>query len=233
LSKAETLLELQVIDRVIDQLNKRLGEVQTGLNESTPLKAARQAAQAAEQLTAQTRSTHTELEAENTALTAKLEENDKRLYSGEVTHPKELVDLQNDVAMLKKLKAALDDKVLAAMTKADEAETALKDRRGVLEQIEAEWTAGQIELLAEQERLNGEIAEQKMATAKFRAELTPADLALYDQLRRRKAGIAVAELDGEACNACGVEPTADVVRQLNRGDQIARCSNCERILVQV
>jgi hypothetical protein len=233
LSKAETLLELQAIDRVLDQLTKRLGEVQTGLNESTQLKAARQAAQAAEQLTVQTRSTHAELDAENTALTAHLEENDKRLYSGEVTNPKELVDLQNDVAMLKKQKAALDDKVLAAMTKADEAESALKDRHGDLEKVETEWAAGQIDLLAEQEKLNGEIAEQKTGTAKFRAELTTTDLALYDLLRRRKGGVAVVELDGEACGACGVEPTADVVRQLNRGDQIARCSNCERILVQV
>lgn len=233
MSKAETLLELQAIDRVIDQLNKRLEEVQTGLNESTLLKAARQAVQTAEQLTGQTRLTHTELEAANTVLAAKLAEADKRLYSGEVTAPKELVDLQNDVAMLKKQKATLDDNVLAAMTKADEAESALANRRGALEQIEAEWTAGQTELLAEQEKLNGEIAAQKTETAKFRAELTPADLALYDLLRRRKGGVAVVELDDEACGACGVEPTADVVRQLNRGDQMARCSNCERILVQV
>ena len=233
MSKAETLLELQAIDRVIDQLNKRLSEVQAALSESTQLKAAREAAQAAEQLTAQTRATHTELDAANTALAAKLEGNDKRLYSGEVTNPKELIDLQNDVAMLKKQKATLDDNVLTAMTRADEAETALKDRRSELEKIETDWAASQVDLLAEQEKLNGEIAEQKTETAKFRAELTAADLSLYDQLRRRKAGVAVVELDGEACSACGVEPTADVIRQLNRGDRMARCSNCERILVQV
>jgi predicted nucleic acid-binding Zn-ribbon protein len=233
LSKAEALLNLQAIDRVIDQLNKRLSEVQFGLNESAQLKAARQAAQTAEQLIVQTRSAHADLETENTALTAHLAENDKRLYSGEVTAPKELIDLQNDVAMLKKQKAALDDKVLAAMTKADEAEAALKDRQSELEKIETEWAAGQVDLLAEQEKLNGEIAAQKAETTTFRAELSASDLTLYDQLRRRKGGVAVAELDGEACAACGVEPTADVIRQLNRGDQTARCSNCERILVQV
>lgn len=234
MTRAETLLELQAIDRVIDQLNKRLNEVQAALSESAQLKAARQAVQAAEQIATQNRSAHAELEAENTALTAKLDENDKKLYSGEVKNPKELIDLQNDVAMLKKNKAALDDKVLTAMTKADEADTALINRRAELENVEAEWQASQTDFLAEQEKLNAEIADQKLVTAKFRAELTPADLTLYDQLRRRKGGLAITELDDEgACSGCGVEPTADVIRQLNRGDQIARCSNCERILVQV
>jgi uncharacterized protein len=233
LSKAETLIDLQAIDRVIDQLNKRLGEIQTALNESKKMKAARQAVAATEQLAAQNRSTHAELEAENVTLAAKLDENEKRLYSGEVKVPKELIDLQNDVAMLKKQKAALDDKVLATLTKVDEADAALKDRRAELETIEAEWQASQTDLIAEQTQLNSEVSQHLQEQGKFRAVLEAADVALYDQLRRRKAGLAVVELEDGACNGCGVEPTADVIRLLNRGEQIARCSNCERILVQV
>lgn len=233
LSKAETLLDLQAIDRVIDQLNKRLGEIQAALNESIQLMAARQTVQELDQLAAQNRSTHQELEAENAALAAKIEENDKRLYSGEVKNPKELIDLQNDVAMLKKQKVSLDDKVLAAMTKIDETEAALKDRHAELEKLEAAWQAGQTDLLAEQAQLNGEAAQRQQTQAKFRAQLSASDLALYDQLRRRKNGLAVVELEDGACSGCGVEPTANVIRQLNRNDQIARCSNCERILVQV
>ncbi len=233
LGKAETLLDLQGIDRVIDQLNKRLGEIQTALNESKKMKAARQAVTDTEQLAAQNRSTHAELEAENVTLAAKLDENEKRLYSGEVKVPKELIDLQNDVAMLKKQKAALDDKVLATMTKVDEADAALKDRRAELETIEAEWQARQTNLVAEQTQLNAEVSQHLQEQGKFRALLEAADLALYDQLRRRKAGLAVIELEDGACNGCGVEPTADVIRLLNRGEQIARCSNCERILVQI
>lgn len=233
MSKAETLLDLQAIDRVIDQLNKRLVEIQTALNESKKLTAARQAVANTEQLAAQNRSTHAELETENVTLAAKLDENEKRLYSGEVKVPKELIDLQNDVAMLKKQKTALDDKVLAAMTKVDEADAALKDRRAELETIEAEWQANQIDFVAEQTQLNSEVAQHMQDQSKFRARLDTVDLALYDQLRRRKAGLAIVELEDGACNGCGVEPTADVIRLLNRGEQIARCSNCERILVQV
>ena len=155
------------------------------------------------------------------------------MYGGEVKNPKELVDYQNDAASLKKQKATLDDQLLALLTQSEEADNTLKQQQANLDSIEADWKAGQTHLLEEQTQLTAEVAQHTQEQMQHRALLTPADLQLYDQLRRRKNGVAVTELDNDgACDGCGVEPTADVIRLLNRGEHIARCSNCERILVQ-
>ena len=72
-------------------------------------------------------------------------------------------------------------------------------------------------------------AEQTAA----RAKLSAPDVAQYEQLRRRKGGVAVVEMDGNVCSACGVRVTAHIQQQLNQADHLARCGNCERILVRV
>jgi predicted nucleic acid-binding Zn-ribbon protein len=87
-------------------------------------------------------------------------------------------------------------------------------------------------MLTEQDEATAELARHQHTQSELRAVLPAPDLALYDQLRRRKAGLAVVELNGSMCSACGVRPAAHVMQQINQ-TQIARCGNCERILVKL
>ena len=233
MSKAHILLDLQEIDLTLDRLNKRLTEVKAARRETDEVKAAQAAAQQAEVIAVHNRATHKELEATAATLDTKVTQAEQRLYSGAVKNPKELLDLQNDIASLKRQKATLDEKLLQAMLSLEEAEAALKQRLAEQQQIEAAWRASQTDLAAEQIQLEAGIAQQTLEQTGTRAQLSATDLALYDQLRRRKGGLAVVEMEHNACSGCGVKPTHSVVQQLRQGDQLARCGNCERILVQV
>ena len=233
MSKAQILLDLQEVDLTLDRLNKRLAEVKAARRETDEVKAAQAATQQAEAAAVHDRTARTELEATATALDIKITQAEQRLYSGVVKIPKELLDLQNDIASLKRQKATLDEKLLQAMLSLEEAEAALKQRLAEQQQIEAAWRASQTDLAAEQIQLEADITQQTLEQTGTRTQLGAADLALYDQLRRRKGGLAVVEMEHNACNGCGVKPTHSVVQQLRQGDQLARCGNCERILVQV
>jgi len=234
LSKAHILLDLQEIDLTLDRLTKRLTEVKAARRETDEVKAAQAAAQQAEVSAVHDRAAHKELEATAATLDMKITQAEQRLYSGVVKNPKELLDLQNDIASLKRQKATLDEKLLQAMLSLEEAEAALKQRLAGQQQIEAAWRASQTDLAAEQIQLEADITQQTLEQTGTRAQLSAADLALYDQLRRRKGGLAVVEMDhNNACRGCGVKPTHSVVQQLRQGDQLARCGNCERILAQV
>jgi predicted nucleic acid-binding Zn-ribbon protein len=231
-SKIDALLDLQAIDSVIDRLNQRLAGIKASLHETEQLIAAREAAQAAEQLVIQRRATRKDLELSNATLTDKIQQAEKRLYSGLVKNPKELLDLQNDIAALKRQKTALDDQLFAAMVAYEEAESASKQHAAEYTQLESDWRASQADLLNEQSQLEAELAQQTQEQAETRALLTAADLALYDQLRRRKGGLAVVELNGSACGGCGVRVTASVIQRLTQREDYARCGNCERMLVR-
>ena len=233
MGKTDTLLELQDTDAVIDRLTKRLAEIKAGLRETDQLIAARQARQNAEQLTVQRRAARKDLELADASVDDKIQLAEKRLYSGAVKNPKELLDLQNDISSLKRQKTKLDEQLFNAMLEVEEAETALQQTTADFAQIEAGWRHSQSDLITEQAQLEANLANEHRDQAAARAALPAPDLALYDQLRRRKAGVAVVELNGQLCGGCGVRVTGSVMQQLSQNDQYARCGNCERILVRL
>jgi uncharacterized protein len=230
--KTDTLLELQDTDAVIDRLAKRLAEIKASLHESEQLIAARQARQQAEQLATQRRAARKDLELADATVDDKIQHAEKRLYSGAVKNPKELLDLQNDISSLKRQKTKLDEQLFEAMLQVESAETAVQQCTADFAQIEAAWRHSQSDLITEQAQLEANLANEHRDQAAARAVIPATDLALYDQLRRRKAGVAVVELKGQLCGGCGVRVTASVMQQVGQSDQYARCGNCERILVR-
>ena len=232
MGRTDTLLELQDTDAVIDRLTKRLTEIKASLRETEQLVAARQALRQAEQAAVQCRAARKDLELADATVDDKIQHAEKRLYSGAVKNPKELLDLQNDISSLKRQKTKLDEQLFNAMLDVESAEAAQQQRTAEFQQIEAAWRHSQSDLITEQAQLEANLISQHHDQAAARAALPAADLALYDQLRRRKAGVAVVELNGQLCGGCGVRVTGSVLQQLSQNDQFARCGNCERILVR-
>ena len=62
------------------------------------------------------------------------------------------------------------------------------------------------------------------------AWLEVGDLALYEDLRHRRGGRAVAVLTGELCQGCGVTLPTNQAQQARQGEALPLCSSCERIL---
>jgi uncharacterized protein len=233
MTKAELLLDLQEVDSVIDRLTRRLSEIKAALHETDELIAARSARHAADESAVHKRAHRKELDLADTALETRIKQADQRLYSGTVKNPKELLDLQNDIASLKRQKNSLDDQLFAAMVALEEAETELKTCTETLTRVETEWRASQGDLTTELTQLEHELAEKTVEQTEARAQLGAPDLVLYDQLRRRKGGVVVVEMEGSVCGACGVRVSAHIAQQVSQADHLARCGNCERILVRV
>ncbi len=233
MSKAELLLDLQDIDSTIDRLNRRLAEIRAALHETDEISAARSALRAAEESVTRNRAQRKDLEVADAALEKRMKEAEQRLYSGVVKNPKELLDLQHDITASKRQKDLLDDQLFAAMVALEEAEAGLKACSDTLIAVEAEWRVSQGDLASELAQLEQELTERTVEQAEARAKLSAPDLAQYDQLRRRKGGVAVVEMEGSVCGACGVRVSAHILQQLGQADQLARCGNCERILVRV
>jgi len=233
MTKAELLLDLQDVDSVIDRLARRLSEIKAALHETDELIAARSAQRAADESVIHKRAHRKELDLADASLETRIQQADQRLYSGTVKNPKELLDLQNDIASLKRQKNTLDDQLFAAMVALEEAETELKTCTETLTRVETEWRASQGDLATELTQLEHDLAEKIVEQTAARAQLSTPDLAQYDQLRRRKGGVVVVEMEGSVCGACGVRVTAHIVQQLSQAEHLARCGNCERILVRV
>lgn len=232
MTKGADLYRLQCLDREIDMTQRRLAEIEAALGESEPLKRARRAAASAQALVHKWTVRQRDVELETQGISDKISSSEQRLYSGAVKNPKELADLQAEVASLRRRRQKLEDDVLVAMIELEEAEAARVQADQDLDEIKAHWSAQQADLAAEREALQEKLTETQEARAELLPQVEPDDLAAYRSLRRTKGGLAVVQVQDGACGGCGVNVPPSLNWQL-RHEGLAYCGNCGRMIVVV
>ena len=230
MNKAETLYRLQTVDLETDERNRRLEEVNAILEGNEELERVRQAMQSGEKELSCQRTKLRDQELEMRSLNNKIASVEDRLYSGRVKNPKELGNLQDEVQYLKRRKGELEDQVLETMIEVEDSEASVTEQRKRLTRLEEEWQETQIRLSAEQGELVNRLSQLKAKRAKLRRTIEAGDLALYEDLRLRRGGRAVALLEGELCQACRVTLPTSKAQQARQGKALTLCGSCERIL---
>lgn len=228
---ARVLYELQQVDQAIETKRRRLEAIAAQLGESEALRQARAKLEQLQQRLARVARQQLEQELRLQSLAEKLEAEQDRLYSGRVKNPKELAGLQKEVRFLKRRHEQLEEQLLETMVTREEIQAQLDQAADALHELEMEWQAGQASLLDEQHQLLGEVSNLDRRRKELVKRVDRAALASYDHLRRTK-GIAVAPVEGGLCAGCRVALSA-VDRQRARGEDLAYCGNCGRILVIV
>lgn len=221
---------LQQIDSQMDQARARLEAIRAALENDAELRAASGRKDEAEETHKETERAQRQAEAEVQSQRIKIEQAESSLYGGAVRNPKELQDLQHDVASLKKHLATLEDRLLEAMLANDDAASSLTEARAALTQSESRLGDQSRGLMQERETLARSLerfeAERKAAAAPLEAKL----LERYDTLRRDKRGLAVATVSDGACAACGTTLTPAQQQAARSNREIEHCPTCARIL---
>jgi uncharacterized protein len=230
MSAALGLLRLQQVDSRIDQLEAELGRINLDLENDVMAVAAHQAAESAQDDQRRAEEGRQAAEREAATVRRKLQLAESALYGGTVRNPKELQDLQAEVASLKKHLITLDASEVAWMEKLDaadaqcrSAEAHLNDILQSLELKNAQLRQRQLELLRTKESLLSE----RGATADA-VKLTWREI--YDGLRRTRRGVAVAAVEDGACAACGTALTAAMQQNVRHALDLVHCPSCARIL---
>jgi uncharacterized protein len=225
------LSELNDIDLVVDSIKARLAEIAEGLKEPAALRSARTALAGVEAEVAALRVRQQDCELRQKTADEKLAHDEKRLYGGQVHIPKELQDLQAEVGQSRRQRSQAEDELLETMVAAEAAEEKRAAAQKTLDALVAEWATRQVELRTGQaklkKRLETELARQAAARARAPSQL----LLMYDTLRVRKNGRAVATLlDNEVCSECKVAVSPTKAFALRDGDELVYCENCGRLL---
>ncbi|MGC9334115.1 MAG: zinc ribbon domain-containing protein [Anaerolineae bacterium] len=230
MSSVRDLYQVQLLDSEWDAKNQRLAEVNEELGESRELVQARESVAETEEALGRTRAQLRALELDIAGLNDKLRKNQDRLYSGKIRNPKELTGLQDEAAALRRRRSELEDEELELMIGIEELEAELAERQARLRQIEASWGQDQASLRAEKETLETELVVLGDERGAARARIDASTLAMYDDLRQRHGGTAVAVLKRGICQACGVDVPTNLARTVERGEGIHFCPICNRIL---
>jgi len=158
---------------------------------------------------------------------------EERLYSGNIKNPKELQDMQLEVESLKTWRAQLEERMLETMLAVEEAEEAF---RAAQKQFDAAVTSAASRNSELHERLSEihlRLQANESQQKKLRGEISPVLLTEYEVAKPKKAQRPLSLLNGDTCTVCGVAQVESVVRAVRSGQEVTRCRNCQRILVQV
>jgi predicted nucleic acid-binding Zn-ribbon protein len=228
-SQTAALYHLQTLDTQRDAAQARIAEIEKLLNQNEAVKSAQTALDTAKINYLKWRTSTTNLELERSQLGDEADAAEQRLYSGKVGNPREMTDLQDKITSLRHRWDSLEEPLLEAMMELEQGEVDMHAADSDLKQVLDDQAHTLGALNAEQNQLTSQVEQLDSEIEMARRAVQPQSLALYDQLRKRPGGIAVARMEDESCTSCGVELTSQLAQQVKHG-QVIPCPTCGRIL---
>jgi predicted nucleic acid-binding Zn-ribbon protein len=161
------------------------------------------------------------------------EDKDRTLLASGSVSPKQLTDLEHELATLERRQAALEDDLLELM-----------ERKEALD-LDAQRTAAEVDKAEQQladaaRRRDDTLADLQTTETRRTTDRTalvprfPEDLlGLYERVRAQK-GIGASLLRARKCGACQLELDRNTVAEIKSTaeDEVVRCDNCGAILVR-
>jgi len=229
-SKGRQLYELQEVDLEIEAKREALSRVESRLGESEALVEARLSLAREEQDLAELQRNQRLGEWELEDLRVKVAGLEEKLYGGSVKNPKELASLQEQVESLKRKRRALEDKVLDIMTEVETMQQRLIVRSGEVERLERDWREEQASLEREKAELTAALAMLDQKRKDLMSRIDAASLELYQALKDKRQGRAVAKVERGMCQGCRIVLPMSELQRARMGQELVQCSSCERIL---
>jgi hypothetical protein len=230
MTSAADLFALQEIDLRRDARRAVIADAESRLGETDELIEAREAVGDAEAALQRLQRRQKDLDDELADLDAKMRPLEKRLYDGSVRNPKELSDMQREFEAFKKRRGELDDAGLAMLESNERAANALRDAKADYEQAETAWRKDQAAIGATKSQAEGEMVKLDAERGARTKGMDAGAIGLYENLRAKHQGRAVATVVRETCQGCRISLPSQMVQRMRAGATV-QCTSCERILV--
>lgn len=231
LTSFSDLLELQQVDSLID----KLGEDRRTLPERAELRdaAGKAAATAAahsdvnDRLRVVERST-ARVEDELTMTEQRVREQERRLFAGAMS-AREADHLRQEVGNLRNRVSTMEDELLELLEERERLDAEEEEARRTAAEasgVERRLAARVAELEA---AIDTSLTRYRQRRAEVAADIDPGLLRKYVELRQRRGGVVVGEVDGRVCGACHLQMSVAEYEDV-ASDSIPQCIHCAAIL---
>jgi hypothetical protein len=160
----------------------------------------------------------------------KLSQNEDKLYSGAISNPKELEDLQQESISLKKYLIVLEDRQLEAMLAAENAQNEYDQLSSRAQELTSQKEAENKRLEMEKKDLEARINLLETQRNDLLTDSSIPHLSVYEKIRQSSGGIAVTLMSGSSCSACGASIPSAIQQEARSPTKLAFCPACKRIL---
>jgi predicted nucleic acid-binding Zn-ribbon protein len=149
---------------------------------------------------------------------------------GEIRTPREYAALSREIDIAKKTNEGISEQLRVLLAAAAEIQQGIETLQ---DQLDEKESAAQEELEGLAKRAEEFAARMKVLEGR-RDELAravePALLSRYENLRKRRGGVAVTQISGTTCRGCNRNIPPQLAIVLARANSIENCPHCNRIL---
>jgi len=230
MSQSFHLFQLQKIDTQLDQIQSRCAEIRTMIEQDSRMNNAQKCLEEAQLQAHRAQLALREIEDITQVKRIKIEQSEAALYGGAIRSPKELQDLQNEIASLKRHLSMLEDQQLGKMMQLEEAEATQKKAQTNLDQLNEQLISEYADLNGEKSRLERQRESLNAERSVIMGQISPENLDTYLRLRQQKKGLAVVSIEDEICGICGSTLTPAECQNARSPQKLVFCSSCGRIL---
>lgn len=223
------LYDLQQIDLDLERKAETLSHVESQLSYNEALTEAKAEVERKRENLAELEKKQKTAEWAIEDLQAKISPLQEKLYTGSVKNPKELMSLQQQVEQLRNQVREGEDKTLEIMSQVEVLQKEIALRTADVERLEEEWQKRREQLLAEQAELRSAIDIARGKRGELVSSIELAHLELYEMLRAKKQGYAVAKVEQGRCQGCRITLPVSELMQARIGE-LVQCDSCGRIL---
>jgi predicted nucleic acid-binding Zn-ribbon protein len=218
------------MDSELDNARKRISEINTILEDDQELKQAVRLHQEKEAIAIEKNKLLKKAENHVADQNIKIDQNQKKLYGGAITNPKDLEDLQLESTSLKNYLNTLEERQLEAMLETEEANNQLDLAAENLARIQADLNFTHQELKQEKTQLEQRILATSQKRDEYIKTTDLPDLPVYRSLRESTGGIAVTIMSASSCSSCGANIPSAIEQAARSPGKLAFCPTCKRIL---
>ncbi len=229
--RKELLFQLQQVDITWTKVQRRLVRLQQLTYGQEKLAEARQELEEREAELQRLQGARADAELEIRSLDERIAEADRRLMSGTITNPKELENLEASIGAMRRQRNMIADRTAEILRQVDELTETVARLQEMLARLEEECETRRQSRDEELLQRKKEYVYLKKLRTELASRLPSNLLEEYEQLRKRKRGVAVARLQEDVCGVCNMQVPVGLVGTVRYGDDLIYCPSCGRILV--
>ncbi len=230
MSRSKTLYQLQQYDSGIDQAVKRIQAIELILSDTKEFDIALKKKEEHNNILDEKRKTLKSTEHNVEDQNQKIAQNQNKLYSGAITNPKDLEDLQLESTSLLKYLSVLEERQLEAMLEFDQAQVNYDQISAQVEEISLKKQTESEILSAEKSDLESTISTLQDDRSTLLTDTDLLELPIYEALRKSSGGIAVTLMINSSCSSCGSNIPSAIEQEARSPTKLSFCPACKRIL---
>lgn len=230
MSRSKTLYQLQQYDSGIDQAIKRIQSIDSILGDTTEFDSALKKQVELKIFLDEKQKILKSAEHTVEVQNQKIAQNQNKLYSGAITNPKDLEDLQLESTSLLKYLSVLEERQLEAMLEFDQAQVNYDQISAQVEEISLKKQTESEILSAEKSDLESGISSLRSDREALLTRAEILELPIYEILRKSSGGIAVTLMQNSSCSACGSNIPSAIEQEARSPKKLSFCPACKRIL---